>query len=178
MEDSSPYQAPGSAPPAPASSAAPPVRLPAEISRPITAMWVVALILAAISLAGLVYAVMQLLKPAGIAPPPLSAALMGGGLLFDLGLYLGTAWGLRKRSRAAACLLLAYYLFGQVLTFVTGQRAPTTGLFMTIIVTFVMIRGTMETFTAHRYIARARDLPPRLRLSDDPAFAARPAPTE
>lgn len=68
MEDSSPYQAPGSAPPAPASSAAPPVRLPAEISRPITAMWVVALILAAISLAGLVYAVMQLLKPAGIAP--------------------------------------------------------------------------------------------------------------
>ncbi|MEG2805091.1 hypothetical protein [Stenotrophomonas sp.] len=178
MEDASPYKAPDTLPSAAPAPIAVQVRLPTETTRPITIMWAVALILAAISLAGVVYAAIRFAKMPEGSLPPLSVALVAGGLLFDVCLYLATAWGVRRRSRVAACVLLGYYLLGQTLTFVSGQRALGPSLFMTLIVAFVMILGTLETFNAHRYVARARQQPPRPRLSDDPAFAPKPAAGE
>ncbi len=175
MEDSSPYHA-SSAPVAP--SPAERVKLPAEITRPITIMWISALVLAAISLASMLFTLLPLLKNHNPYAPSLPRMVLAAGLLLDVVLYLGGAWGVRRRSRAVACLLFGYYLLGQTLMLVTGQRPVSAGLFMTIIMVFVMIRGTMETFSAHRYIARALHQPARPRLSDDPAFAPKPPAAE
>lgn len=171
MEDSSPYQA-SSAPIAP--SPVERVKLPVEITRPIKTMWIVGLILAVFSVGKLLFILAPLLNDDSPSTSYLPLVLLAGGLLLDVAIYGATAWGVRRRSRTAACLLLGYYLLGQILIIATGQRPVTAGLFMTIIMAFVMIRGTMETFSARRYITRALHQPARPRLSDDPAFAPKP----
>lgn len=175
MQESSPYRA-GTA------STHPTPRphwdnAPHSIVGPIKQMWILAIGLAVVSLVMNGMAVAHLASIARDGSIALLVPLFtAAGAMLDAVIYLGLAWGVRRHSRAAACALLAYYLLGQALLMVLGQRSLLAVLPLTVIVSFVMIRGTLATFAYQRHVAQEKRRPPRTRISDDPLFAPRPVP--
>lgn len=172
MEDHSPYQASHAAPTDTTTERLRVNRIPHEIGGPIKHLWVLAIVLGVISLLVSFSQLMpqiERFRNGDIAL--LLLVLTVGATAFDGVVYLATAWGIRRYSRAAACVLLGYYLLGQTLSFLFTQRSLLAGLSLAVIISFMMIRGTRATFAYHRYATQEARRPPRGRLSGDPLFA-------
>ncbi|WP_421568785.1 hypothetical protein [Stenotrophomonas sp. PD6] len=178
MHKDSPYQASSTAP-APEHAQLRANQVPHAIGGPVKHMWIAALVLAAMSLAGDGIALANLYAGFQLGDQALIVVLFtAAGALFNVGILLGLAWGIHRYSRTAACALLAFYLLGQLALLWVGQLTVLKGLSLTVIFSFVMIRGTLATFAYHRHLKQEARRPPRTRISDDPAFApkADPAP--
>lgn len=175
MEDNSPYQASHAAPADKTDERLRANRIPHEIGGPVKHLWVLATVLGAISL--LVSVVRFGPQYEAFRDGNISLLIMViavGATAVDGILYLAAAWGVRRYSRVAACLLLGYYLLGQTLSLLFTERSVLVGLPLAVIIAFMMIRGTRATFAYHRHAAQEARRPPRGRLSDDPLFAHKP----
>ncbi|WP_313343556.1 hypothetical protein [Stenotrophomonas sp.] len=165
MEDNSPYQASSVAPVAPPSG-----RLdwrdeaPREITSPIKHM---AILLAVAGVLALIASVVPFFGSRSLEPMLMALAL---GLT---SIYLLLAYGVYKRSRVVASVVLAFWCLSALGTLlkIVGGQGGLTGIGFTVIFGFVSIRGTLATFRYHRHLANVRIRPARTRLSDDPAFA-------
>ena len=165
MEDNSPYQA---------SKVAPAARMhdqldwrdavPSEITSRIKHMWIL------LVLTGVWMLSMALIMLANM--PQFQAWLLGIALAMT-SVYLLAAFGIYKRSRTVATIVLGFWALstlGTLLKFTTGE-GNMSGVGFTAVFGFVAIRGTLATYRYHRHMADVRTRPQRTRLSDDPAFA-------
>jgi hypothetical protein len=168
MDDNSPYQASPLA-------TAPQVqvqanRLPREITGPIKHMWVLGFVLAGFALTGTVILAVVMYRQFQHGDASLVMALFTvGSVLLDAVMFSGLSWGVRRRSRAAACVMLGYYLIGQALFLTQGLSFVAVRLAIITVVLIVFIRGARATFAYHRYRMREHSQSPRDRISDDPA---------
>lgn len=163
MEDHSPYQA-SRVVPAAATHRDWRDEAPREITSPIKHMWIMLTVMAAFALIG------------GLGSLFLSS---GNKLVLLLPLvvlaavYLALAFGVYKRSRTIATIVLVFCAFaalGGLLNILQG-KGSLPGLSFMAVFAFVSVRGTLATFRYHRHMRDVRSRPPRTRLSDDPAFA-------
>ena len=138
--------------------------VPADISSPIKHMWVLALTVACFRL---VVALGSFVALEVVGPAVLAILLADVLALATLALFV------RRRSRTAACLLLAYYLASKLVVHMTAD-SPVYGAMMTVLIGFVMIRGTLAVFRHHRFMREEARRPPRLRLSEHPMFTQSP----
>ncbi|MBT2766317.1 hypothetical protein J7J08_01535 [Stenotrophomonas sp. ISL-67] len=162
MEDQSPYQASHVAP----RTAGPDRRdeAPREITSPIKHMYVLVAVMGLFTATAAGFMVF-----AG----PRQSLWMILPLAFVVGIYFLAAFGVYKRSRVAACAVLAMCglsALGALANIANGQGSLS-GIGFLAVLTFVSIRGTLATFRYHRHLRDVRSRPPRTRLSDDPAFA-------
>ncbi|WP_421568787.1 hypothetical protein [Stenotrophomonas sp. PD6] len=165
MEDDSPYKASRAT-----SVAQPSYRLdwrdeaPREITSPIKHMAILLVV------AGCLALITSLVPYFG--DRPLHPTLLALALCLTA-IYMLLAYGVHRRSRVVASIVLAVWCLsalGTLLKIVGGQGALT-GIGFTVIFGFVSIRGTLATFRYHRHLRDVRSRPPRARLSDDPTFA-------
>jgi serine/threonine-protein kinase len=69
-------------------------------------------------------------------------------MLIDVALIFGLAFGIYKKSRTCATVLLVYFIISQILLRIeTGQ---TSGLFMSIIFIYFYWQGVSGTFAYHK----------------------------
>ncbi len=165
MEDHSPYQASAVLPVAPAL----PYRhhAPASITAPITHFWVLLALMGTICL---IAAAFTLLPDPRQANLPVVITVAGAALL-----YLALAFGIYKRSRVVACIVLGYLLLSIAAWCLLPDKAFVKLAFL-LILAVGAARGTLATFRYHRFNAEEQRRPPRIRVSDDPMFAPRPVP--
>ena len=165
MEDNSPYQASKVAP-----VAAPSDRLdwrdapPGEITSRIKHMTIL------LVLAGLWTLSMALVMLYNM--PKFNGIFLAAALVL-VSVYMLAAYGVHKRSRTVATIVLVLWALsalGTILEFAAGE-GNMSGVGFTAVFGFVAIRGTLATYRYHRHMADVRNRPQRSRLSDDPAFA-------
>jgi len=77
------------------------------------------------------------------------------------------AYGVSRKSRVAALLLLGYYLLGRVLILITGNASNLTFAVLALLAYLAAAKGT---FDYHRWLQQERHSPSSLRprLRDDP----------
>lgn len=157
MEDNSPYQASLTPPPISAKEQRPAIEVPGEITRPIKYLWVMGFIMSGVALlvALIVFNSMyQGFKRGDVAG--LAVILAVGGLFLDAVVYAGLSWGIRRKSRAAACILFGYYLVGQALFTMQNIGSLMFRLSIMAIVLIFLYRGTRATFAYHRHVTQRR----------------------
>ncbi len=154
MDDNSPYQASQTVPPI-AASRPDTLGLPQNIARPIKHMWVLGFILSGFALVFSAILTVMMYRQFQHGDASLVMALFTvGGALLDALVFSGLAWGVRRRSRVAACILLGYYLVGQALFLTLGAGFVMFRLALITVVSIVFIRGTRATFAYHRHLSR------------------------
>jgi peptidoglycan/LPS O-acetylase OafA/YrhL len=164
MEENSPYHASRALPGKPSDSWV--IQIPSEITSPIRHMW---LLLATMATVALISGVVLLFTNKAYG------TFMALALGFAGGMYLLLALGVYKRIRMVAggvvgiCVIS---LVGALLRLAQGD-VSLVAIGVSIVSTFISIRGTNAIFAFHRFVADARRRPPGPRLSDDPAFAPR-----
>ncbi|MGN7833341.1 hypothetical protein ACTJI2_17205 [Pseudoxanthomonas sp. 22568] len=161
MTDTNPYSTPAAAISA---TQVPDIEIPEEISRPIKHGWVAACVTGALTL------VLTLLSQFGA-----SANRTELWNLLDVGLVAVLAFGIYRKSRIAATLMLCYFAVSKILMMI-AEGMPT-GLVVSFIFLIFYFRATVATFRYHRFLREVKRSPPppRRRLSDDPFFQASPA---
>lgn len=154
-----PYAAPHAQTPAPAPSMA---KAPDTIVRKIMAGCIVAGILAAMDLVAAVRGFV-----AGNATSGITSSI-------EAALVFALAYGLYRKSRVAAILILAYYVLVRIAFLVAGSL---NGLGMGVLVVMVFLSAARGTFQYNGWLQQERRFPSsqRPRLSDDPLFRT-PAP--
>jgi len=105
--------------------------------------------------------------------PTIIAALSGMGVV-----YLLLAFGVYKRSRVVASLVLAFFSMSAIgLLMKSGtEKVNMVTLGLTVLLVFVSLRGTLATFRHHRHKATLRARSAGTHRGDDPAFAQRIEP--
>lgn len=137
MQPRNPYAAPTAA----AVESAPEV--PVEINQHIRNAWIAACISGALTL------VVTLVSMSG--PQVLGA---GAWTMVDVALIFGLAYGIWRKSRVCAVLMLAYFLMSKIWMVVeTGQFQ---GSFVALIFLYYYLRGAIATFKYHALIQGAR----------------------
>jgi len=169
MEDNSPYQASRVAP-----AIQPPLDpVPHAISGPIRQMWILLAGLGVLIMILAIVATVSAYRVPGSSKLASSFILLIGAIVGAM--YGGVAFGVYKRSRVVACMvlmLLALLLLG---TLFGGAGISMGRLGFWTVSIFICVRGTLAIFRHHRFMADEKRRPPRRRLSDDPAFAPKPA---
>lgn len=135
--------------------------VPDDITRPITHGWVAACVSGAITL--LVTLVAMGSGGNGVGD--------GAWNLVDVGLIALLAFGIYKRSRTAATIMLAYFVLSKILIMVETGRPS--GLVLGLLFAIFYFRAMTATYRYHRFVnAWKRNPPaPKRPLSDDPLFA-------
>lgn len=156
-----PYSAPDAAPIADQVPVL--AKAPDDVLRKIKVGWVVAGLSAAINLVAALLALKDGNAAIGIANA-IGAALIGA-----------LAYGIYRKSRVAASLMLAYYTLVRVATVAAGSLD---GAVIGVIVILVYLSAARATFQYHRWLQQERRFPSsqRPRLSDDPLFRTPPRP--
>ncbi len=115
------------------------------------------------------------LASAGITAVFSVVAMLGKSLagvtafsILDVLLLLGLAFGMHRRSRTCAVILLAYFLLSKVLQYMvvsasaTGRISVVSGIPMALIFIYLYTQGVIGTFAWHRL---RRTTPPELPAS-------------
>ena len=127
------------APPAsPVADAMPPAIEPGVLKK-IKHAWVAATISGCITLA------FTLLAMSGATTLPIE---LSAWQLFDVALMFGLAFGIYKRSRACAILMLVYWVASKILIMV--ELGKPTGLLMGIVFGYFFWQGIVGTFAYHQ----------------------------
>lgn len=147
-----------------AQPATPLAKAPDTILRKIMAGWIAASLSTAINLFWALRAFTSGNIPVGIGVG-IDAVMLGAG-----------AYGLYRKSRIAALLLLGYYVLGRVLMLIAGNLS---GAVIGVIAVFIYVAAAKGTFDYHRWLLQERRSPSSLRprLSDDPLFRTPTAAT-
>ena len=143
MEPRNPYSPPESPVadmPKPASA------VPPKILRKIKRAWVAALVLAGMTLIFRLIAVQY-----GARISPFSA-----GTLIDTALILGLAFGIYKKSRVCAVLMLIYCILSKILFMAAIGKLSVTATVIVLIFVYFFWQGVWGTFAYHKLIQRAR----------------------
>lgn len=156
MTDTNPYSTPAAAIAATQASA---IEIPDEIASPIKHGWIAACVTGVLTL------IMTVL-------PQLSATADRDELwnLVDVGWIAVLAFGIHRRSRTAATLMLCYFVLSKILMMMAEGKP--TGLVVSLVFVIFYFRAMLATFRYHRFLRELKrnPPPPRRRLSDDPLF--------
>lgn len=136
------------------------VRVPGEISGKIRGAVIAGLIIAAIQ------AVLVALALAGAQQLGVDAWVS-----IDVAIGLALVYGVHRKSRVCAVLLLSYFLLGRILLMI--QSGMPGGLVVTAVVAYYYGRGVLGTFEYHRFV---RD--PGRRAAQEAQMQARVAAIE
>jgi len=140
----------------------PPERdIPDEIARPIRHGWIAACVSGTLTLLMVV-----------VGPMVDDGARFDAWNLLDVGLIALLAFGIYKRSRTAATVMLAYFVLSKILIMVeTGKPS---GLVVGLLFAIFYFRAMTATFRYHRFLKEWKRNPPapKRSLSEDPLFAA------
>lgn len=117
----------------------PAAEIPEKILKQIKNGWVAALISAGFTLVVTLLAVM-------------GTSLFGFTLwsLFDVGLILGLAFGIYKKSRTCAVLMLVYFIASKILIFLESTQA--TGIVIALVFAYYYWQAVLGTFAYHQHI--------------------------
>ena len=118
----------------------PPVEIPPEVAKKIKNAWVAALVSAAMTTLLALIAVYGGQSVGGI----------DGSALFDVALILGLAFGIYKRSRACAVIMLVYFFASKIILFVDSGKVQ--GIFLSLVFLYFYWQGAVGTFASHRHI--------------------------
>ena len=113
-----------------------------DVRKQIKQAWAAGLISAAITL------LVTLLAMSGIKIMSFSA-----WELIDVALILGLTYGIYRKSRACALLMLVYFLISKALLF--AQDSKGNGIVMSLIFGFYYVQGVRGTFAYHRHVREA-----------------------
>ena len=72
------------------------------------------------------------------------------GLIFDVVLIFGLAFGIYKKSRVASTIMFIYFLASKILIYVETKQMP--GFFMAIIFLVLYFRAMIGTYEYHKFI--------------------------
>lgn len=137
MSTSNPYAAPTAA----VADVAP--EIPADIAKKIKSAWIAACI------SGTVTLVMTLIAMRGTPILELDA-----WSLLDVGLIFALAFGIYKKSRVCAVVLLAYFILSHILVMMASGKAS--GLLVALIFGYYYVQGIVGTFAFHKWRAAHR----------------------
>lgn len=159
--EQNPYSAPAAG--LQAAPAAPLGKAPDDVLRRIKVGWIVAALQAAIILFG------------GLVTLKNGNTVGGGVSVVEAMFIAALAYGVRRRHRVAASVLLAYAVLARIFLLVTGHLD---GAVLGVIMLLVYLSAARGTFQYHRWLQQERRFPSaqRPRLSDDPLFRT-PAPS-
>ncbi|WP_386067081.1 hypothetical protein ACFJIW_21680 [Tahibacter sp. UC22_41] len=136
MDAENPYKAPVSTLEAPA------VEVPADVLKRIKNAWVAGCISGGLTL------VVVLVAMSGADLPGIDA-----WMLPDVALIFGLTFGIYRKSRTCAVIMLVYYLASKILIMVeTGKPG---GLFMSALFAYFFWQGVSGTFAYHRFLREA-----------------------
>ena len=141
--------------------------VPEEISHPIKHGWVAACVSCAMTL------IVTLIALSGDSAGNTDDAWN----FVDVALIAGLAFGIYKRSRTAATLMLAYFVLSKVLIMIdTGKPS---GLVLGLLFAIFYFRAMTATFRYHRFLREWKRNPPAPKrpLSEDPLFAPKASDT-
>ncbi|MBL8256408.1 MAG: hypothetical protein JNJ62_07390 [Pseudoxanthomonas mexicana] len=135
--------------------------VPDDIARPIKHGWVAACVSGAITLLLTVIAMAS--GGNGVGD--------GAWNLVDVGLIALLAFGIYKRSRTAATLMLAYFVLSKIL--IMAETGRPSGLVLGLLFAIFYFRAMTATYRYHRFVRDWKRNPPALKrsLSEDPLFA-------
>jgi hypothetical protein len=141
--------------------------VPEEISRPIKHGWVAACVSCGVTL------IATLIALSGDSAGNTDAAWN----LVDVALIAGLAFGIYKRSRTAATIMLVYFVLSKVLIMM-GTGMPS-GLVLGLLFAIFYFRAMTATFRYHRFLREWKRNPPapKRSLSEDPLFAPKATDT-
>ena len=141
--------------------------VPEEISRPIKHGWVAACVSCVVTL------IATLIALSGDSAGNTDAAWN----LVDVALIAGLAFGIYKRSRTAATIMLVYFVLSKVLIMM-GTGMPS-GLVLGLLFAIFYFRAMTATFRYHRFLREWKRNPPapKRSLSEDPLFAPKATDT-
>lgn len=137
------------------------IEVPEEITTPIRHGCIAAIV------AGTILSISTLAAIAFTSESNLSVAAWN---FVDIALVFALAFGVYRKSRTAAVMLVIYLILSQILIMVsTGMPR---GVVLAIVLLIFYSRAVVGTFRYHRFIHHAKRHPPevRSRLSDDPYF--------
>jgi serine/threonine-protein kinase len=77
----------------------------------------------------------------------LASLLMGPAMLVDAALVAGLTFGVSRRSRACAVVLLVYYVAAKI--YMLSQAGAPRGIFVSILFAWYFLQGVQATFAAH-----------------------------
>lgn len=132
-----PASATAGAPTAP--PVAPALEVPEDILKKIKAAWIAALVSAGITL--VVVALSMSGKP---------LYNFDAWALLDVGLMLGLAFGIHRKSRTCAVLMLCYFIYSKVV--LLAQGAPVTSLPVALMFLYFYWLGVVGTFKYHAFL--------------------------
>lgn len=135
--------------------------VPEEVESHIKNGWVAALVSMVMTLGMTVFAMFK-------ADADVAMEALG---FIDVGLIGLLAFGIYKRSRTAATLMLLYFVVSKILEMVAAGMP--TGLLFGMLFAYFYFRAMVATFGYHRFVKDWKRNPPvpKARLSDDPLFA-------
>jgi serine/threonine-protein kinase len=116
--------------------------VPDEVLKKIKHAWTAGLISAALTL------LMTLLAIFGIKMLGFDA-----WMLLDVALILGLTYGIYRKSRVCAVLMLVYFIISKILLF--AQTGKPNGIVMAVIFLYYYAQGVAGTFAYHKYVQEA-----------------------
>ena len=137
MQSQNPYEAPT----APLSNPTP--KVPEEILKKIKQAWIAGTVSASVTL------VVTLLAISG-------TEILGFTVweLFDVALIAGLTYGIYRKSRTCAVLMLLYFIASKI--FIMIETGKPTGLVLGILFAYFYWQGVSGTFSYHRFLKNPR----------------------
>jgi hypothetical protein len=137
MTDHNPYAAPATF-----IADAPPIEIPADVSKKIKSAWIAACISGAVTLAVTLFAMS-------------GNAMLGftAWSLLDTGLIFGLAFGIYKKGRACAVLMLVYFVASKIILMIEAGKPS--GLLVALIFGYYFWQGVVGTFAYQKLKAQA-----------------------
>lgn len=162
MDPSNPYQSPATA--LRAAAQPQPTDIPADISKDIRNGVVAALISCGLTLALTLFYVYG--KP--------SDTLLDAWSFIDVGLIALLAFGIWRKSRTAATVMLIYFLISKI--YIMVELGAPKGLLMGAIFTYFYYKATVATYRYHRFLKQWRHAPAAMpAVSQPPALPEDPS---
>ncbi len=114
--------------------------VPAGIAKKIKSAWVAALISCAVTSVFALVAVNSG-KPFGV---------IDGSAFFDVALILGLAFGIYKRSRTCAVVMLVYFVISKII--IVAETGKASGIVLALVFMYYYGQGVVGTFAYHRHV--------------------------
>lgn len=121
---------------------APEPRVPEEVAKKIRGAWIAAVVSGALTL------IIALVAIGGTAIAGINA-----WNLVDVALIFGLAWGIYRKSRACAVIMLIYFVVSKILFIIeTGKPG---GVVLSLIFIYYFWKGVQGTYEYHRIVRGA-----------------------
>lgn len=138
MSDTNPYAAPS------AKVADPAIEIPEAIRNQIKSAWVAGCVSGVLTLAATLVA---------MSGTPILG--LDAWSLFDVGLIFGLSYGIFRKSRACAVLMLVYFVASKILIIV--ETGKPNGVVMALVFAYFFLQGVTGTYAYRKLVKGAAD---------------------